>query len=129
MTLKTCYTDNGGVAVKNLKTLRDEKGVSQQKLADAIGSNQQSIHRYENGDYEPDILTLSLLADYFDTSIDFLVGRTDIRKRIEPVEEYELNLDEATLVEKFRGLAFGYKKCLTAMLDALIEVAGDTDRK
>ena len=63
--------------MKNLKFLRDEKSVSQQKVADAIGSNQQSIHRYENGDYEPDIQTLTLLADYFDTSIDYLVSRQD----------------------------------------------------
>ena len=39
------------------------KGVGQQKVADAIGSNRQSIHRYENGDYESDIQTLVLLAE------------------------------------------------------------------
>ena len=107
--------------MKNLKLLRVEKGISQQKLADAIGSNQQSIHRYENGDYEPDIQTLSLLADYFETSIDFLVGRTDIRKRIEPVEDYALNKEEMKLVDDVRSLAPEYKACLSSVLYSLVE--------
>ena len=112
--------------MKNLKLLRDEKGVSQQKVADAIGSNQQSIHRYENGNYEPDIQTLTSLADYFDTSIDFLVGRTEIRNKIMPVEKYALNHEEAKLMDKFRGLLPEYKKCFSKMLDALAEVADNT---
>jgi len=109
--------------MKNLKTLRAEIGVSQQALADAIGAHQQSVHRYENGDYEPDIQTMNLLADYFDTSIDYLVGRTDIRKKIERVGKYELNQQEMTVVDNFRELAPQYRKCLIAMLDALLEAA------
>jgi len=98
-------------------------GVSQQKLADAIGSNQQSIHRYENGDYEPDIRTLSLLADFFGTSIDFLVGRTEIRDKIEPTEVYALNCEEANLMDKVRVFSPEYIKCLNVMIDALIVVS------
>ena len=113
----------GVLSVRNLKQLRDEKGVSQQKVADAIGSNQQSIHRYENGDYEPDIKTLILLADYFNTSIDFLVGRTDVRKKIESTDKFELNHEESKVMEMFRGLAPGYKKCFITALNALLEVA------
>jgi len=112
--------------VKNLKLLRDKKGISQQKLADTIGSNQQSIHRYETGDYEPDIQTLTLLADYFEISIDYLVGRTEIRKKTEPVEKYALNHEEAALIDMFKGLSPEYKKCFSAMLDALAEVAKNT---
>jgi transcriptional regulator with XRE-family HTH domain len=118
----------GVLLVKNLRAMREEKGVSQQKVADAIGSNQQSIHRYENGDYEPDIQTLTLLADYFETSIDYLVGRTDIRKKIERVEEYALNHGEAKLIDKIREFSPEYRKCLSVMLDALTEVADNTNK-
>ena len=114
------------LSLKNLKALRDEKGVSQQKVADAIGSNQQSIHRYENGDYEPDIQTLTLLADYFETLIDYLVGRTDIRKKIEPVEKYALNHEETEIIDRFRAFSPEYRKCLSTMLDAITEVANNT---
>ena len=113
------------MSVKNLKTLRHEKGVSQKRVADAIDSNQQSIHRYENGDYEPDIQTLVLLADYFETSIDYLVGRTDVRKKIEPVEKYALNHEEAKLVDEVRVFSPKYRKCLSVMLGALTEIADE----
>ncbi len=42
----------------NLKLLRQKRGISQQKLADAIGVSQQSINHYENHKIEPDIATL-----------------------------------------------------------------------
>jgi len=104
-----------------LKQLRTEKGVSQQKVADSIGSTQQSIHRYENGESEPDISMLSQLADYFDTSIDYLVGRTDMRRKIEPVEVYALNKDEMKLVDEVRNLSPGFRKCLASVIGALEE--------
>ena len=111
--------------MKNLRMLREERGLSQQKLAEFVGSQQQSIHRYEVGDNEPDIHTMSLLADYFGTSIDFLVGRTDIRRKIEPVETYALNQEEMRLVDEVRSLAPGYRKYLATMLGAILEVADD----
>lgn len=39
--------------------------------------NQNSISRYENGEREADYATLILFADYFDVSVDYLLGRTD----------------------------------------------------
>lgn len=62
--------------VKNLKKLRIEQGVSQQQLADYIGVSQQSVNKYENHNAEPDIATLSLIAKYFNVSIDYLVGNS-----------------------------------------------------
>ena len=60
--------------VKNLRTLRMSKGISQQQLADVIGTSQQSINKYENHNVEPDISTLIMLADYFQVSVDYLIG-------------------------------------------------------
>lgn len=54
-----------------------QKGISQQKLANQIGISQQSINKYENHSIEPDIATLIAIADYFDTTTDYLIGRTD----------------------------------------------------
>ena len=61
--------------VENLRKLRLANGVTQQKLAEAIGVTQQSINKYENHSVEPDIGTLIRLADYFHTSVDYLIGR------------------------------------------------------
>ncbi len=60
-----------------LKELRLKKGISQLKLAMDLGMNQNSISRYENRSREADYETLAAFADYFDVSIDYLLGRTD----------------------------------------------------
>ena len=60
-----------------LKQLRKERKISQLKLALDLNMNQNSISRYENGQREADYATLILFADYFDVSIDYLLGRTN----------------------------------------------------
>ena len=60
-----------------LKQLRENKGISQMKLALDLSINQNSISRYETGVREADYKTLIMLADYFDVSIDYLLERTD----------------------------------------------------
>ena len=60
-----------------LKQLREQKNISQQKLAIALAMNQNTISRYETGEREPGIAELIALADYFDVSIDYLLEQTD----------------------------------------------------
>lgn len=60
-----------------LKYLREQKGITQLKLAMDLNLNQNSISRYEKGAREADYKTLIMLADYFNVSIDYLLERTD----------------------------------------------------
>ena len=60
-----------------IKELREAKKISQVKLAMDLGLNQNSVSRYENGERQADYDTLIRLADYFDVSIDYLLGRTE----------------------------------------------------
>ena len=60
-----------------LRELREKRHVSQGKLAIDLGLSQNSISRYENGEREADYATLISIADYFDVSLDYLLGRTD----------------------------------------------------
>ena len=60
-----------------LRELRKKKHISQLKLAVDLHMNQNSISRYENEEREADYATLILLADYFNVSIDYLLGRTE----------------------------------------------------
>ncbi|MBQ3230728.1 MAG: helix-turn-helix transcriptional regulator [Clostridia bacterium] len=60
-----------------LKELRKLRKISQLKLAMDLNMNQNSISRYETGEREADYDTLIKFADYFDVSIDYLLGRTD----------------------------------------------------
>ncbi len=106
--------------MENLRILREQTGLSQQKLADQLGLTQQSIHSYESGAYEPDISTLKRFAAYFDTSVDYLIGNTDIRHKIEKVEKYELNKEEIHIIEKYRILSPKLRKSLQLILDSLL---------
>lgn len=93
----------------NLKILRDQMGISQAELADRIGISQQSVAKYENMKAEPDFRTLKLLADIFNTSIDYLIGYTEIEHKIETVQPFELNQEEARFLLTYRRLS-GYQR-------------------
>lgn len=67
----------GGCAIFRLKELRKKRKISQVKLAIDLNLNQNSISRYETGEREADYKTLIAIADYFQVSIDYLLGRTD----------------------------------------------------
>ena len=62
-----------------LKKLREEKGLSQVKLAKALSISNVMISRYENNRRTPDYATLNKLADFYGVSTDYLLGRTNIR--------------------------------------------------
>ncbi len=67
--------------MKRLKELREENGISQQKLADEFHTSRQSIWKYENELAEPGIKTLIQFANFFDVSVDYLIGVSDIKMR------------------------------------------------
>ena len=60
-----------------LRFLREQKQISQLKLAMDLNMSQNSISRYENGQRQADYQTLIAFADYFGVSIDYLLERTD----------------------------------------------------
>ncbi|MGB9780652.1 helix-turn-helix domain-containing protein [Caldanaerobacter sp.] len=73
--------------MNRIKDLRAEKGISQNELAKALGLTQQAISAYENGLREPDLETLQKIADFFNVSIDYLLGRSDIRNPTDEITE------------------------------------------
>ena len=91
--------------VQNLKCLREKHGLSQQKLASAIGVSQQSINKYENHNIEPDIRTLSAMADYLHTSVDYLVGRVGYERTPEQTPPCELSNEELQFIQAYRELS------------------------
>ena len=63
-----------------LKELRKRKNISQLKLALDLNMNQNSISRYETMEREADYKTLIKFADYFNVSIDYLLGRSETER-------------------------------------------------
>ena len=63
--------------MERLKVLRERRHMSQVFLGMELSISQNAISQYETGVREPDNKTLIAIADYFDVSIDYLLGRTD----------------------------------------------------
>lgn len=78
---------------KRLRMLRREKDITMVELADAIGTTQPTISKYERGIHEPDLPMVKALAEYFDVSTDYLVGESDTRGSYQRVtDQYIDNL-------------------------------------
>lgn len=67
---------------ERMKLLRKERKVPQQQLADLMGVKIRGYQYYEHETTEPTISALIALADFYDVSIDYLVGRSDHRERM-----------------------------------------------
>jgi len=104
--------------VKNLKLLRNEKGISQQALASVLGISQQSVNKYENCNAEPDIRTLIAIADYFDTSVDYLLGHNNERE----LKGILLKPNEETLVRGYRKISDTEKICIDTLINTYISL-------
>ncbi len=64
-----------------IKELRKQKGTTLQKLADYLHTATSTISQYETGKREASFDTLSKIADYFNVSIDYLLGRESIEEK------------------------------------------------
>ena len=62
---------------ERLKNLRKERGVTQKEVAEKAGVIERQYQNYEYGKIKPSHDALIALADFFNVSIDYLVGRTD----------------------------------------------------
>lgn len=65
-----------------LKDLREDNDVKQKQIAEYLNIKQNTYSQYENGKREIPIETLCKLADFYNTSVDYIIGRTDNPTRI-----------------------------------------------
>ncbi|MBQ7643189.1 MAG: helix-turn-helix transcriptional regulator [Clostridia bacterium] len=98
--------------MRRLKELRTDKGLTQKQLAEKLILSKNIICEYEKGRSEPNIDTLIKLADLFDCSIDYLVGRTDDFGVVNV--GHSLGKDEIDLLENFRALSPKAKEYLSS---------------
>ena len=66
---------------KRFRSLREKAARTQKELASRLNVPNQNISNYERGFRQPDYETLQKLADYYDVSTDYLLGRTDTLKK------------------------------------------------
>ncbi len=100
--------------MNRLKELRIEKGLLQSDIARIINKGERTVGFYETGERDMGTETLAKLSDYFNVSIDYLLGKTDIRN-IEELKQVKFanaggldinGLDEEELLELQRQIDF-----------------------
>lgn len=85
-----------------LKMLREKHDLSQEQLAELIGTSQHQVSKYERGKNDPTSTVVDKVADVFNTTTDFVLGRTDNPDR--PMRgESDLLDDEIELLEEYRS--------------------------
>ena len=66
---------------ERIKSLRVERRLKQREMAEQFGLALNSYQAYEYATRFPDFRGLIAIADFFDVSLDYLVGRSDVRER------------------------------------------------
>ena len=114
--------------MKRLKELRKQRNLTQKDLAKILGVYPQSVGYYENNINKPDPDMLIKIADYFQVSVDYLLGREDDLGNISisgsPASE--LTTIEKELIETFRRLPPNLQGIA---IQTLHSFAGDQERK
>ena len=77
-----------------IKQLRLDNNMSQEELGKLVGISKVSVWQWENGINYPNNETLLKLADYFQVSTDYLLGKSDIRNINNENEDYRIAFDD-----------------------------------
>ncbi|QUH27736.1 helix-turn-helix domain-containing protein [Vallitalea guaymasensis] len=64
---------------ERIRNIREDNDLTQSQIAEFLNINQRTYSRYERGEISITVETLCKLADYYETSLDYLAGRTDIK--------------------------------------------------
>lgn len=91
---------------KELINLREARNLKQKDVANALGISFASYSRWESGTVTPKIKDLIRLADYFQVSTDYLLGRSTDSITIS-LEEYRLLKERSKTLEEIQGLLKG----------------------
>lgn len=101
-----------------IRELRKEKGITQEQLADAVNVKKYTIGDWERNRTEPNITTLVAMADYFEVSTDYLLGRSDDTGLVQA--NANLTPDEEEILMLYRQMNFQDRNQLKGFAKALV---------
>lgn len=107
--------------MNRIKQLRTEKGMKQTELAKILKIGQATMSNWETGRSEPDYDALIEMSEIFGTSIDYILGNSDIKKA-PSYEDAGLSAEEVELLKLFRSAP-------EALQDAALRVLEANQRK
>ena len=116
-----------------IKELRESVRLSQKLLGNKLGISQQVISRIERDDSTMTLEHLRLLADFFNVSTDYILGRTEARRTLEEdriaidryQEGYHLILVYEMLREDYQELAWEILRKMAELTEEMREKTGD----
>jgi len=104
---------------ERLQYLRKERGLTQKDVSAILGVKINTLAQYEKGNREPNFKTLCVLADYFNVSTDYLLGRTN--------EIVDFGFTMNHLVSVLKELPSNEGIDIANAFTSMIEIAGTTD--
>ncbi|WP_171691072.1 helix-turn-helix domain-containing protein [Paenibacillus germinis] len=85
--------------------LREKRGLTQEELSTKIGISRAALSHYETNRREPDYETINKIANFFNVTVDYLLGRTDQPQTVldNDVREFveHLDLTDESILKKF----------------------------
>lgn len=105
-----------------LKELREKHGHSQKQLADILHVSKNSVSHYELGQCMPSIDVIISIADVFDVSMDYLLGRSSVNLSNRLLEKpIDKNLSAAMLLENVLSLDREHRNDLVKILQYIVK--------
>ena len=106
-----------------LKDLRKSRRLTQEELGEIISVTQQNISKYENDVYEMPVDVLVKVSQYFDVSIEYLLGLTEIKRDIAGQVVVNKTMDEYyDLVEAFKTLGGDEQELIWSIIEKMKQI-------
>lgn len=105
-----------------LKELRKEKNITQTDIANALNITQKSYSFYERGEREPNLKMLIDLSNFFNVTVDYILGQ-------EKEKLYSINDEEYKIIKKYKKLNDNNKGKIEERIDTLLENQQDEEAK
>ena len=100
-----------------IKELREGRRLSQEGLAMKLNTSQSTISDFETGERTPDLEHLRAFAKFFDVSLDYLVGLSDIKR---PIQQSDLSADELECLHRYRRADKVQREKIKAYMDGML---------
>ena len=102
--------------MNRIKELRESKGMTQVRLSIELEVSQETVSAYEKGKHYPSVDVLLKMSDIFDSSIDYILGLSDIKR---PISSAELSADDLNIISSYRSLPSNKKAMVLAYIQGL----------
>ena len=108
--------------MNRLKELREEKGLLQREVADILGVSRPAYNHWENGKIEIDFTNLKKLADFYNVTIDYIIGCEPTEQNMSVVNNaLKFAQDVGLTDEKIKNLTPQQLKKIKTLIDIVID--------